>query len=237
MDMAPRYHQLANLLRRDIEAGHYAIGSLLPTEHELCETHTISRHTARAALQLLEEDGLIERRRGAGTRVISAGTPPAFVQPLGGLDELLQYARDTRFEIHNTSRTTKLPANLLEGKITPKKWITLEGLRTANKQIVAAATVYVRDSFGDKPDAYTNLPYAITEYLRKTHGVSVGSINQSIHANLLHEKDAKLLGTPPKIPILKTIRRYFDTTNRALVISVNRHPADGFSYEMTYKRG
>ena len=67
----PRYAELGDLLQAAIEKGEYAVGTLLPTELELCERFSVSRHTARAALAQLITAGLVQRRPGAGTRVIS----------------------------------------------------------------------------------------------------------------------------------------------------------------------
>ncbi|MFN7236834.1 MAG: GntR family transcriptional regulator, partial [Brevundimonas sp.] len=64
---SPRYRQLAETLRAAIARGDFPVGSQLPPELELAQTHGVSRHTARDAIRLLSEAGLIARRRGAGT--------------------------------------------------------------------------------------------------------------------------------------------------------------------------
>ena len=46
-----------------------APGDRLPSDAELCEQYGVSRMTARQAVQLVATDGLIDRRRGAGTFV------------------------------------------------------------------------------------------------------------------------------------------------------------------------
>ncbi|MEM8920729.1 MAG: GntR family transcriptional regulator, partial [Pseudomonadota bacterium] len=97
-DPRPRYQALAADLRAHIESDAYPVGSTLPTEHELCEANKVSRHTAREALRLLLEDGLIARRRGVGTIVVRKSDAPAFAQPLGGLDDLMKYARNAKLQ-------------------------------------------------------------------------------------------------------------------------------------------
>ncbi len=52
-----------------IRSGTCPAGSKLPSEYELCSTYSISRITVRRALRELELEGLISRRRGAGTEV------------------------------------------------------------------------------------------------------------------------------------------------------------------------
>ncbi len=69
--MAAKYIEVSQSLRTDILEGRYPPGSLLPTEQQLCADFQISRQTARQALQLLVDQGLIQRRQGSGSRVIA----------------------------------------------------------------------------------------------------------------------------------------------------------------------
>lgn len=64
-----KYVNLANSLRRSILAGAMPMGSKLPTEQELLETTGLSLTTVRRAMQALVDEGLIERKRGAGSFV------------------------------------------------------------------------------------------------------------------------------------------------------------------------
>lgn len=52
-DYTPRYIRLARLLRERIEDGTYPLGSLLPSAARLAELHTVSKSTARHALEVL----------------------------------------------------------------------------------------------------------------------------------------------------------------------------------------
>jgi len=61
------YYQLELLLREQIESGWLKPGDSLPSENALAEEFKVSRITVRRALDRLEEDGLIIRRRGART--------------------------------------------------------------------------------------------------------------------------------------------------------------------------
>jgi DNA-binding GntR family transcriptional regulator len=62
----PRTRQIAGELRQQISEGTLGPGALLPSEPELAASHGVSRATARAALQLLEQEGLVivRPRRG-----------------------------------------------------------------------------------------------------------------------------------------------------------------------------
>ncbi|HQN12873.1 MAG TPA: GntR family transcriptional regulator, partial [Quisquiliibacterium sp.] len=54
----PRYQQVADALARDIARGLYEVGSLLPTEAQLCTLFNVSRHTVREATRRLVDVGL-----------------------------------------------------------------------------------------------------------------------------------------------------------------------------------
>ncbi|TDL78436.1 UTRA domain-containing protein [Palleronia sediminis] len=58
----------ADILCR-ITKGQWAPGSLIPNEVELAESYGCARATVNRAMRELADDGLIERRRKAGTRV------------------------------------------------------------------------------------------------------------------------------------------------------------------------
>lgn len=65
----PLYSQLIGIIKRAITSGEAAVGSLLPSEAELCSAFGISRNTVRQAIGALEEDGFVVRKRGKGTFV------------------------------------------------------------------------------------------------------------------------------------------------------------------------
>ncbi|MCB1016872.1 MAG: GntR family transcriptional regulator, partial [Acidimicrobiales bacterium] len=55
---AHRYQQIAEDLRRRVEAGEFAAGRLLPSEAALSGRYKASRVTVRKALEALRADGL-----------------------------------------------------------------------------------------------------------------------------------------------------------------------------------
>lgn len=65
----PKYIQVAETLRREIANGVFRDGQTLMTEEDLRMRFNVSRQTVRQAIALLEDDGLVDRRRGSGTYV------------------------------------------------------------------------------------------------------------------------------------------------------------------------
>ena len=69
----PAYVQLANILRQRISSGAYQAGSRLPSEASLAKNFGLSAMTARQAVGVLVEEGLVKRVQGSGTFVQRVG--------------------------------------------------------------------------------------------------------------------------------------------------------------------
>lgn len=65
----PLYVQLKNHLRYDIQSGKYTAGEQLPTIREMAVALVIDVNTVARAYAELENEGLLERKRGKGTFV------------------------------------------------------------------------------------------------------------------------------------------------------------------------
>ena len=65
----PHYRQLYETLRKQISNGIYKAGDILPSEHELFLTHSLTQPTIRQALSLLVNDGYIKKHQGKGSIV------------------------------------------------------------------------------------------------------------------------------------------------------------------------
>lgn len=229
----PRYRQIADELRLLIASGKLKPGDALPTEMELCEVKDISRHTAREALRILTEDGLIARRRGIGT-VVTTPPAPAFAQPIGDFESILQYARDAVFIPERVRPAT--PAELkrmgVDGTYT-----AYTGLRRASGEApLAVTTILVLRNLAPPMEDVARLNGSISEWIEGEHGAAVANVIQRMEAIALGKTDATRLGVPAGSPALRTLRRYIDTAERTILISESLHPSGRFAYEMKLTR-
>ena len=67
----PIYVQLESILLEMIESGDLEPGDMIPSENELSKKYSISRMTAKKAIDSLTIKGLVERSQGKGTYVSS----------------------------------------------------------------------------------------------------------------------------------------------------------------------
>ncbi|MEG0367133.1 MAG: GntR family transcriptional regulator [Coprobacillus sp.] len=64
-----KYKDIADDIRRKIKDEEYTFGQKLPYEYVLCMSYHCNKETMKKALDILVKEGLIIRRRGAGTFV------------------------------------------------------------------------------------------------------------------------------------------------------------------------
>jgi DNA-binding GntR family transcriptional regulator len=100
----PLYYQLGEILKETLEGVDWEPGTLFPSERELEEHFGVSRAVVRPALNLLERDGAIYRRRGSGTYVAA----PKRGVPIRGLIRSLREGRlsDSRVAVLRIRRQT-----------------------------------------------------------------------------------------------------------------------------------
>lgn len=91
----PVYLQVAQLLRQAIMAGRIRPGDMLPSQNELSAGYRVSVETARHAVQVLREEGLIVTRRGAGS---FAAVPPPRITVEAAADDVVTARMPTRAE-------------------------------------------------------------------------------------------------------------------------------------------
>ncbi|MBH9396291.1 GntR family transcriptional regulator [Pseudomonas aeruginosa] len=133
----PLYLQLARNLESAIHAGQWKAEEALPSERSLSETLNISRVTARKALEILFEQGLIRRNQGSGTFIT-----PRLEQPLSRLSSFSEMLRLKGFTPGSTwlERGIALPTHdeLIRLGLSPtEKVARLKRLRKADGTVMA----------------------------------------------------------------------------------------------------
>ena len=109
----PLYRKVYLDLRERIEKGEFVPGERLPYERELCQHYNVKRVTVRRALELLSEEGLIEKRMGLGSFVKhplsiadmddAAGSASPPMENSGGNKTILFIMRRNENDIHHNT--------------------------------------------------------------------------------------------------------------------------------------
>lgn len=64
------WRQIADRIRDGIGRGAFGDSEMMPPEIALAERYGVNRHTVRAALKVLTEEGLVQPQQGRGTRIL-----------------------------------------------------------------------------------------------------------------------------------------------------------------------
>jgi len=227
----PRYRQLAQTLIAEIQAGKFPLGSLLPTENELCEQFGASRFTVREAVRQLVQMGMVSRRAGIGSRVEAQASAPGYRQVMSKFGDLHQYTEDTTLVIGHMA-TVEPPAAIAQSirATAGQTWLFLSGLRHAGGGTPICVThIYIHPTFRSlSVQPRQNVP--IYTLIESQFGERVTHVQQDISAAPLDAANARLLEAKAGTPALHIVRRYRNSRDQTIEIALNLHPAGRFTY-------
>ncbi|MEO6518478.1 MAG: GntR family transcriptional regulator [Pseudoxanthomonas sp.] len=235
----PRYAELGDLLQASIEGGEYVVGSLLPTELDLCERFSVSRHTARAALAQLIAAGLVQRRPGAGTRVISQRAVMRYQHEIDTVDLLLQYGNTTRLKVLSSQRLVADDAMAQVLEISKgKPYVILTGMRLEEetRDPIAVTQMYIPVRTGVPTEKLLDPATAARAVSRFLDPNTLSRVEQVFDAAEFQPEEAKLLGVKRTEPALRVSRHYRGADGRMLLLAVSLHPPNRFAYRMVLSR-
>lgn len=243
--MQTRYAQVARQLAEAISSEYYPVGSLLPTEVELAEQYAVSRSTIRAAMQELQNTGLVSRKKGVGTRVEAASPPqeqPGFFQAVGGIEEVQQFGDATTretVEVHDEVADDALAQRL--GVRPGSRWLRISSLRLWRNRPqdlpVCWTDVYIDASFSSKVRARLDQTTGLFSILiEELSGRRIQEIRQQIRAVTLSPLHAELLRARNGDAALEIRRHYLLSAGSLAEVSISIHPSDRFAYSTSLKR-
>lgn len=214
-DEQPLYLQLYEQLRRKIQRGEWPAGSMIPTETEMMSGYDVSRITARAALDQLVRDGLIDRRRGKGSFVI-AQVPEVRACLTSLTEEVLRSGRTPTTDVVGVTRQPS--DRLAEGERLPfdpsEQLARIERVRMIDGQRVALMRSFVPERLVpgiDESDFSESGPSQSLLYvLENRFGVVLSQGEETLLPQLASRRDAGLLGIHPGDPVAVKICRIED---------------------------
>lgn len=229
------YRALADELREAITSGAIAPGARLPTEFALCARRGVSRHTAREAIRILRQEGLIVSRRGAGTVVSARAQSQRLSQTISGVGDLLQYETNTSLDVN--LRVLVDPegheAQVL-GLPTTRKWVRIDAVRRGASQAVPVALtqIFLRVELCPPTPEIDSWRGALHDLIATRSGIRAARIDQQITAVSLSRMEARRLDVAPASAALKTTRRFYDASGDMYQASISLHPGSRFVYDM-----
>lgn len=221
----PAYRQIQDAIAKRIESGELKTGDAVDSERILAKLHGVSLMTARHALVALEREGLVERRRGAGTFV----APPKI-----HFNKLMSFTE--QLAGRGLSASSKLIACKIvsdEPEIAARlslpssgRLIKIERLRFGANEPFALETCYLSaDEFKglDQPSlARTSL----FTRLERDYGVEIAHADEDIDATIADPQIARLLAVPKQHPLLRIRQTIYSTKGKPITYVLGLYRAD-----------
>lgn len=236
----PYYKRLAGVLMNEIKAGRWAVGALLPTEKELCETYDVSRHTSREALRQLEDKGLIVRHQGLGSTVVATTPPVRYEQNTQTIDDMLHHGAATRLHVLHSAEVAP-DANQFASQVaqlakTPCVWVRSIRYLRNDARPLALVDVYVAVRTKSQQRRLLDLKQAAKEIVATVDVQRIERIEQHFSALNVGQAEAKLLYVKRGDAVFQILRHYFDGSGHLIVVAHSLYNGSIFTYGSTLRR-
>ena len=233
----PLYVELAALMRQRIRSGDLPVGARMPTLAELQQTYGVSRVTARQAMDLLDEEGLIERGAGRGTFVRDHGSPARerlrLTADLGGLLDMVRggTAAPVTSAVARVARPEgAFPAHeLLDG--VPFR--SMRRVHSKNGAPFSVVQLYLREDIFQRSPERFEAEIAIT--VLGELGIVPAAAEQSIVISSADVELAELLGIKLNSPIADVHRVFVDAEDKAIYAARIVYRGDFIAFDIAFR--
>jgi GntR family transcriptional regulator len=221
----PAYKRIRGVIWKRIETGQLKPGDVVDSERELARIHQVSLMTARHALTSLEREGIVERRRGAGTFV----APPKI-----HFNKLMSYTEQMASRglvacsrllcIKLIDREPEIAARLA---LPPNsQLVKVERLRQAANEPFALEACYLSaEEFGGLVSAGLgrNSLFATLEH---DYGIELAHADEEVDATAADARTAELCAVPRGTPLLRIRQVIYSTKGKATIYVLGFYRSD-----------
>ena len=223
-------------LRRRIEDGRLPSGTQLPSEPDLAAELSVSRATLREALQSLAADGVVRRRRGAGTFVAER---PRMVNSLDlnfGVTEAIRAAGmrpgtcDAHYRLEPATAADAATLAVLPGT----SLVVVDRVRTADDQpVVVSRDILVRELVDDLEKVVDRmLEGSVYEVIKRDLGIAVDHGVAHFRPIAADAELADKLAVPQGELLLYLWQVDYTSSNTPVLLSHEYHLADAFDFSV-----
>jgi DNA-binding GntR family transcriptional regulator len=218
----PKYQNVYSEIKNFISTNKWPIGEIIPSEHELVDFFKVSRITIRSALNLLENDGLIVRKRGKGTLVKSS-----FNENDGCFESLTEKIIANGDSPSSSILEFKKIINQKNTKhfASGTQLYFVKRLRKVNGKpyLISNAFLNYKLCFGLNKNYFTEegSSQSIIYILKNNFGINFTENSQYICAKELSVNDSDALNKSPGIPCLSQECLLYNNDNQLVLVDQN----------------
>lgn len=225
------YQEVSNQLKQDIINGKYPLGTMIPTENELVEQYNVSKITIRKAVQLLVDDGYVQKQSGKGTIVLS-NRPFNIMSRAQSYTSLLdQEGKKVDTEVLKIEEVEE-SSSLVEFVAGKKYRITRKYLIDGEEAILFYYTVSVPDD-SIVQEIKQEQDFSLYSFLASKDRF-ISSINDAFEVVEVTPEIEKII-SPEKSYVLKRIRHSYDDNGKVIEETISYYDTTVHSYEIDYQ--
>ena len=208
----PLYYQLKEIFLEKIENEELKEGDMIPSENELQQIYDVSRATVRNAIQLLVNEGFMEKKKGRGTyvkrRKIEEQLPvlKSFTEEMIGR-EASKKVISVEYIKAQRAISSRLGLSPNESVFSLKRLMVVDGKPLG----ILHSFIPAKFKLGLDED-YTKSLYRILE----KKGIRLKEAEQTIEASMSNREETRLLKQKIPFPVL-VIRRLAYSINGEVV--------------------
>ncbi|GGO84060.1 GntR family transcriptional regulator [Wenjunlia tyrosinilytica] len=217
----PKYWHLKTILNDALDSD-FAVGEILPNERELAARFGVARATLRQALDQLELEGRLQRRRGVGTTV--AG--PRMGVPVARPEHCWPGSAPDAWRTVECAEAPA-PAAVAEalGIAADEPVHTLRRLRMMHGQPVGTEILYIPGATVPGVPGFFAAGGRARAVLRELQSLELDGESRSVELGVAGAEDAKQLERLPGSPVLVVSTRY-RSGGATAAVSVSTYRAD-----------
>lgn len=214
-----RYIQLATLFRRRIETGDWPVGDQISTVEVLSKEFGVATMTIRQALNVLEEEGLIERFRAKGTFVRQRPRRDLWCDVQTDWSGMLIARDGAAIEVISDTQNVDLPVRQSEIGNAGESYRHLRRRHTRDGEAYYFADIYLserivalvtEDSFAKK---------AAMSLVAEVDGLKITDATQTLTIDTADMELAEMINVPLGHPIAKVERCAVDETGEIVLLA------------------
>ena len=233
----PLHHRVYIVLRQQIAEGRWEPDTAMPGEHDLSDSFKVSRITIRRALDRLERENLITRRRGSGTFAQPGGEAAPIRQSLSGLlENLLAMGLKTTVRVLELVDCTA-PAEVAAALELPPRSMVQKAVRVRSHHGVPFSflTTWLPEDIGAKFKRADLARRPLLALLEEA-GYAAARADQVISARLADTQVAEELRMEVGAALLYVRRQVRDADDRVVEYIQALYRPELYEYHMAMRR-
>jgi GntR family transcriptional regulator len=232
-DGAPRYLQIADLMRQRIARGQWPLGDKLPSLEALMEEFGVARLTVRQAMDLLAREGLVSPQQGRGTFVTATPVREQWLKVQTTLDELARAYRDDKPEIVNIDESVAQAPLVPEDGTPAERYVYMKRVHSKDGRPYSVIDVYLDERIFRRHAERLRRETVIPILAGMRDGVA--HAHQVLTIGTADVEVARRLQVPVNAPVAEVRRVFTDAAGRVIYLGEVKYRGDFIQLQMTLK--